>query len=338
MPVPRLSAVLVLLAAGLCAGCAGDGPASTDSGSSFSVVQREVFQRSCLDAGCHNSTDRAENLNLEAGFSYANLIDVAANNVAARAAGWLRVVPNDPEASLLLLKLLNPPSQFGTRMPQGKPALSGAEIELVRAWIAEGAPGPEIPDATATSTASVTQTPTHTPEPSATPTPSNTATATISATPTVSPTGTVPPTATRTATGSATPTATTTPSPSPTASPTILAGSTFAEIQENILTPGCLNLGCHNATDRAGELSLAAGAAYDQLVDAPPSHPNATARGMKRVVATDPSRSFLFVKLTLPTVFDITFSGRMPQGAAPLSSTQIEQVQAWILRGAAREE
>jgi len=329
-----LWAAVTLFAAILCSGCAGDGPASTEDGSSFDTIQREIFQRSCLDAGCHNATDRAENLNLEAGFSYANLIDIVATNAAARAAGWRRVVPSDPEASFLFLKIVGPPSQFGTRMPQGKPALSNAEVEQIRAWIASGAPGPASPQFTATPTSSATRTATVTPQPSSTPTASITPTPTTSATATVSPTGTLPPTASRTATASATPTPSSTATASPTSSPTILPGSTFAEIQTAIFNASCLNLGCHNGTDRAGDLSLAADDAYAQLVGVAPVQPNAVSRGMKRVLAGNPTSSFLFVKVTLPTAFDVTFSGRMPQGAAPLSSDSIERLRAWILRGA----
>lgn len=323
----------LLAVAMVCAGCAGDGPPPTSAtGSSFDVVQREIFQMRCLDAGCHNSTDQAEGLNLESGFSYGALINVVPRNVAARSAGLLRVVPGVPEGSFLLFKLLGPPSQFGTRMPQGKPALSAADIQLVRAWIEEGAPGPSGPALTATATATITDTPT------ITETPTDTVTPTISATATISPTGTLPPSPTVTQSATRTASGTPTPTASPTVKPTILAGSRFTEIQANIFDVSCMSEGCHTLRDQAGGQILDAVASYDQLVGATPTQPNAVSRGFLRVKPGDPDNSFLLVKLTLPTAFDPVFSARMPQAMPALSAQQIEQIRAWILRGALRDE
>ena len=73
--------------------------------------------------------------------AYADLVGVPPDNETARNAGLLRVDAGRPENSFLLTKLLlttfHP--QFGSPMPLGKPHLSAAQIEQVRAWIQRGA-------------------------------------------------------------------------------------------------------------------------------------------------------------------------------------------------------
>jgi len=59
---------------------------------------------------------------------------------------------------------------------------------------------------------------------------------------------------------------------------------------------------------------------------------------MLRVDPGNPENSFLITKLTLSTSFDVRFQSRMPLGGEPLSAAQIEQIRAWILRGALADE
>lgn len=54
--------------------------------------------------------------------------------------GGKRVVPGDPDASVLMKKLTTPlPANVGEAMPLNYPRLTADEVELVRRWIAEGA-------------------------------------------------------------------------------------------------------------------------------------------------------------------------------------------------------
>lgn len=103
-------------------------------------VQDRIFTPYCLGSGCHNAADRVQNLVLEEGASRASLVGVAPANFAAANAGLLRVEPGRPETSFLLAKLGSPRPEFGSRMPLDLPALSAEEIDLVRNWIAQGAP------------------------------------------------------------------------------------------------------------------------------------------------------------------------------------------------------
>ena len=60
--------------------------------------------------------------------------------VPATLEGWTRVVPGDPDDSLLILKVeASEPSEAGDPMPMVYPRLTPAEIETVTQWILEGA-------------------------------------------------------------------------------------------------------------------------------------------------------------------------------------------------------
>ena len=51
----------------------------------------------------------------------------------------MRVDAGHPENSFLLVKLEGPPLGQGSLMPLGKPMLTPDQIDLVRAWIEQGA-------------------------------------------------------------------------------------------------------------------------------------------------------------------------------------------------------
>ncbi|MDQ7065175.1 MAG: hypothetical protein Q9P90_13140 [candidate division KSB1 bacterium] len=97
--------------------------------------------------------------------------------------------------------------------------------------------------------------------------------------------------------------------------------ATFSSIQQNILTPGCVNRGCHPP---AGPMSLKQGEAYQNLVNQP------SAYGMPRVDPGKPDNSALYLKV----VGDARTGARMPLNAPPLSQEQIDAIRTWIQNGA----
>jgi hypothetical protein len=125
----RFRARLTLLGAGACA----DG--------AFDQIQRRIFgPRGCRVETCHGNT-AAGGLDLRLGRAHDALVGVPATNAAAAAAGKRRVVPGDPDASFLVQKLAGTlRGDEGVRMPQVGRTLHALEMELVRAWIAAGAP------------------------------------------------------------------------------------------------------------------------------------------------------------------------------------------------------
>lgn len=311
----RGGAGLAALAAALLVyGCAGDGPPPTGGGGVYDTIQTEIFNRSCLSAGCHNGVNQAGGLNLSAGASYDNLVGVLSQNPVAAGRGLLRVAPFDPDRSFLVIKLTAPGAGEGSRMPQGANPLPASNVGMIRDWIAAGAPrdGTPEPTATVSATPSATAPPTASHTATITPTPASTAT------PTATVTGTAPPS----------PTPTATPSPSPTATVEPL----LTRIQIGIFTPSCATVFCHDAATASGNLVLADEAtSYAELVNVEPDNRAARARGLLRVVPNDPQQSFLIVKVTDPPLAE---GGRMPLIGAPLTEEQIALLIDWIEAGA----
>ena len=113
---------------------------ATATMTTFATLQQKIFTPSCAIASCHGAAG-AGGLGLTADAAYADLVGVAPANDAARAAGLLRVAPGDPDRSFLLQKLDGTlGAGEGQRMPQVGSALPAAAIDLVRRWIAAGAP------------------------------------------------------------------------------------------------------------------------------------------------------------------------------------------------------
>ena len=107
----------------------------------FATIQQKVFDTTCATSSCHGSTAAAGGLSLAAGAAYGNLVGVPAANPAAATAGVLRVAPGDPDHSFLLQKLLGQiQATEGSRMPLVGTPPSPASMDLIRRWIAAGAP------------------------------------------------------------------------------------------------------------------------------------------------------------------------------------------------------
>jgi len=106
----------------------------------FATLQRKIFTPGCATLSCHGAGN-AGGMTLAAGAAYASLVGVPPANGAALAAGLLRVAPGDPDRSFLLRKLegtLAPDE--GQPMPRIGSPLPPTLIDLVRRWIAAGAP------------------------------------------------------------------------------------------------------------------------------------------------------------------------------------------------------
>jgi hypothetical protein len=92
--------------------------------------------------GCHNSsTGTRGGLNLDEGQSYASLVNRNAAGAPCGPTGLKRVVPNQPDESLLVLKLGNTPP-CGDRMPLDNQTYFDTNPGLVtriRSWILAGA-------------------------------------------------------------------------------------------------------------------------------------------------------------------------------------------------------
>jgi hypothetical protein len=130
----RLAARCVLVVA-IAGGCGGEVPmGSSDAGIvTLADLEAHVFSASCAFSTCHSGGSPAGALDLE-GSSRDALVGVPSSANTGR----ILVVPGDVEGSYLYRKLADDPPEVGDRMPIGSP-LEPARLELVRAWIANGA-------------------------------------------------------------------------------------------------------------------------------------------------------------------------------------------------------
>lgn len=103
----------------------------------FGQVQA-VFSNCTFSGGCHGSDNPQAGLRLSSGAAFANLVAVRSTELP----GVFRVNPGKPDESYLLQKIerTNPP--IGGQMPLGGPPLPRNQIEVIRQWIAAGAPPP----------------------------------------------------------------------------------------------------------------------------------------------------------------------------------------------------
>ncbi|MGH0037331.1 MAG: hypothetical protein ACQGVK_20080 [Myxococcota bacterium] len=118
--------------------CKGEAFAST-----YDAIQDVIFDSpvyKCTNDICHDSVDPAGELDLSAGVSFDNLIDVASDADPDQ----VRIFPGDIEKSLLYQKLLAKLDDEveipGSPMPVGGSKISEAHLEGLADWVRSGAP------------------------------------------------------------------------------------------------------------------------------------------------------------------------------------------------------
>ncbi|MEP7246200.1 MAG: Ig-like domain-containing protein [Gammaproteobacteria bacterium] len=142
---PRLIALFITAALTACG--AGDGSGLDSNGrpinegggtppagqSDFQQIQNTIFTPICT--ACHIGAGAPQGLRLDAANSFALLVSTP----SSESPGTLRVKPGDPGNSYLVQKI---EGRAGARMPLGGAPLPQESIDLVRRWIAAGAPAP----------------------------------------------------------------------------------------------------------------------------------------------------------------------------------------------------
>jgi hypothetical protein len=106
-------------------------PASVD----FAKQIQPIFDRNCALSGCHAADTASGSMILDAGVSYANIVNVTSSEVAPEK----RVAPGDSASSFLYEKLTQAQPRSGGQMPLGSNPLPGDQIALIKAWIVQGA-------------------------------------------------------------------------------------------------------------------------------------------------------------------------------------------------------
>jgi hypothetical protein len=102
--------------------------------------------------------------------------------------------------------------------------------------------------------------------------------------------------------------------------------ATFTRVQNEIFTPSCAALGCHDTLGQQSQQILTPGRAYGQIVN----HPSIEMPQLMRIAPGDPANSYLYRKILGAGVT----GDRMPQGGPFLNDRQIRLMRDWIRRGA----
>lgn len=104
---------------------------------SYAAQVQPIWTASCTSNACHDSTIPQERLNLTPSASRAALVGVASQQCPTTQL----VNPGSPDQSYIMFKLQgNGPCMTGGRMPKASPILSVAQRNIIRDWIANGAP------------------------------------------------------------------------------------------------------------------------------------------------------------------------------------------------------
>jgi len=136
--LPAVSAsVALVLALAACGGGGEDAPPPPQTGlqPTLASIQANVFTPSCAKFGCHTGTAAQAGLRLDPGFSWAHLYNIASSQNMA----FTRVIPMNPDASLLIQKLEGTQTVGGPMPDDGPPYLQQATINVIREWIQNGA-------------------------------------------------------------------------------------------------------------------------------------------------------------------------------------------------------
>ena len=102
--------------------------------------------------------------------------------------------------------------------------------------------------------------------------------------------------------------------------------ATFTRVQNEIFTPTCGAIGCHDTLGHQEGQILTVGKAYASTVGVPSNQ----MPSLLRVAPNDPANSYLYRKIAGAGIT----GDRMPQGGPYLTDAQIKLVRDWIRRGA----
>ena len=91
----------------------------------------DIFDNRCAFVGCHAGTTSPKGLDLTEDFALSSLV----NQPSVDAASYMRVKPQNPVRSYLIMKLKGTPGIKGDKMPKGSDALSQSEISAIESWI-----------------------------------------------------------------------------------------------------------------------------------------------------------------------------------------------------------
>ena len=102
--------------------------------------------------------------------------------------------------------------------------------------------------------------------------------------------------------------------------------ATFTRVQNEIFTPTCASLACHDTLGQQSQMVLTAGRSYAAIVN----RASVEMPSLSRIKPNDPANSYLYRKITGAGIT----GERMPFQLPPLSDSQMALIRDWIRRGA----
>ena len=117
--------------------------------------------------------------------------------------------------------------------------------------------------------------------------------------------------------------------------------SSYGLIYSKIFKPSCALSGCHSTADHAtsGHLhgvELEGSTVYEGLINTTPVNAKAIAAGLKVIVPSDSTKSWLYQKLIYSRSAN-KWGAPMPSGGLTLTDKQILFVRKWIEAGAPKD-
>ena len=102
--------------------------------------------------------------------------------------------------------------------------------------------------------------------------------------------------------------------------------ATFTRVQNEVFTPTCGAIGCHDTIGQQSQMVLTAGRAYSNIVNVA----SIEMPQLRRIQPGDPANSYLYRKITGAGIT----GERMPLSLPPLPDDKIRLIRDWIRRGA----
>ncbi len=112
------------------------GSSSAPEAPSFRDDILPILSSSCSGSSCHTGDERSAPLALDPDKAYAQILQVKSESCGTKSF----IVPNNPDKSYLIDKLMGGDLCDGGQMPLGQKELPGASIQTFVNWICTGAP------------------------------------------------------------------------------------------------------------------------------------------------------------------------------------------------------
>ncbi len=114
-----------------------DEPDQDGEAVTFVADIQPILNERCIN--CHAPGGFAQMVGIPWDFREDTAFDDLVNRVSSQDADFTLVVPSDPDSSLMFLKISCASPPVGEMMPLGGPPLTDGEVQLIRAWVGQGA-------------------------------------------------------------------------------------------------------------------------------------------------------------------------------------------------------